>query len=351
MVANRKRLTTMKTTTNETKKTKAKTKMLTEEQIADAKAYESELDECVASHVHDTLVAAATGRPYHFCASSIDSDKRRAPKKIHDLVARELIEELPKNEWGDVTYRVTEKAIASSAPPLTDAELDAVLLRQYEKQVADMRRTNRSFHDFWKSAPAVSLTDLPRQALRTIVMRPDAVIAARCQTEEYQPAVFIPYEVGSEFTETPRTNTYSRNWLNTMDSILVSRPVVCARWREVLAEAIRRHCETSPEVIPAILGVMLGESTKRAEKLLYEANCYSGFGHGDSKPFDKKLPSEWEDVMREHIAHAEKKIVSYQKAMKAAAALLDRLESIDEIDKSFAAAVDYVVAENVNSIP
>jgi hypothetical protein len=339
----------MKTTTTETKK--PKTKAPTEEQIADAKAYESELESKINSRVRDALIAAATGRPHYFGASGIDSDKRSAPKKIRDLVARGLIMELPKNEWGDIPYFVTDKAIAASAPPLTDAELESELLRQYEKQVADMRRTNRSFRDFWKSAPAVSLTDLPRQALHTIIMRPQSVVAARCQMEEYQPAVFIPYEVGSEFTETPRANTYGRNWLNMTDSILVSCPAVCARWRVVLAEAIRRHCETSPEAIPAILGVMLGESTKRAEKMLYEANCHLGFGYGDSKPLDKKLPSEWEDVMREHIAHAEKKIASYQKSMNAAAMLLDRLESIDEIDKAFADAVDYVVAENVDSIP
>lgn len=336
----------MKTTTTEKKK------MTAAEKTDAAKPYEDALERKLNSLAESMLLQAAIGREYRFGAASVDDDKRSAPKKIRDLIARGLIEELPKTQWGDVPYRVTEKAIAISAPPLTDAELESELLRQYERQVADMRRTNRSYHDFWKSAPAVQLTELPRQALRTIVLRPRTVIAARCCFEEYRPPVFVPYEIGAEFADAAQKGAYQRsNWLNMMDSVLVSCPAVCERWRVVLAEATRKHCETSPEAIPVLLGVMIGESTERAEKMIGAANCYSGFGHGDSKPFDKKLPGEWEDVMREHIAHAEKKIASYQKSMNAAATLLDRLESIDEIDKAFADAVDYVVAGNVDSIP
>jgi len=340
----------MKTTTTETKKTK--TKAPTEEQIAASKTYEDELESAVNKLVKEFLLAAVMGREAQFGTISVDHDKRSAPKKIRDLIARGLIEELPKNQWGDIPYRVTEKAVATSAPPLTDAELDALLLHQYEKQVADMRRANRPFRDFWKSAPAVKVAELPRQALRTIVMRPDTVIAARCDFDEHQPPIFVPYTIGSAFVEVPRSDKfYRRHWLDGVDSILVARPVIAARWRQVLEDALRRHLEVSAETLPVVLGIMLGTTTKKAGDALTGANCYRGFGHGDGGIFEKKNPNEWPDVLREHIAHAKKKASMYRAAANDAATLLSQLESIPDIDKSFAHAVDEAVEANVKSIP
>ena len=80
-------------------------------------------------------------------------------------------------------------------------------------------------------------------------------------------------------------------------------------------------------------------------------NCHRGFGHGDGGIFENKNPNEWPDVLREHIAHAEKKAAMYRDAAKDAATLLSQLEALEDIDESFARAVDDAVETNVKYIP
>lgn len=337
----------MKTTTTEKKK------MTAAEKTDAAKPYEDALERKLSSLAKFTLLQAAIGREHRFSASSVDDDKRSAPKKVRDLIARGLIEELPMSEWGEITYRLTEKAVDHAAPPLTTGELHEQMLDTYKRETSQEKVMHHPFHGMWNSLPAIRLSALTSRALRTIILQPNLVIAARCSFNASGPEAFIPHTIGTKQTDLEGVMlSRTRDALTSSDSVLVSCPAVCAHWRVVLTYALRKHVTTSPECTSIVLAEMLKLEEEQADALLGAANCYGPmYTSGESRTLGKNPPGEWVRVVSEHIVHAEKKIASYQKSMNAAATLLSDLERIPDIERAFAEASEFVIAENVKLIP